>query len=362
MVLDASQNGVMSNARRKYFEYLRNHNVPRYLFRAWSNSSGGGCSISINSKNEIIPPAFMRNQTHSLYSLSEYDISQMASAHYSGGFTPLSGFSSWAASLHLVLCYAEYMQHGNHRGVHVAVIDTHHLDGDVLVWHVPHLLNNGGFHEYLAHGKIAGRGYKAVPFKAIRKARLTALFPEISRARQDSFGYSVRAEMFAQIGKAVEEKEIEAMGAIAALFGHLSAPVAVALATLRPRPWSEELGEPSNADLEALFAALGDSSRLSECEKEAWLKSKDMVRTVSFPDVEQWIFLMRVMARYSKGRQPVLRPKLERDMSVNSVSTDSRSTGGKRKSLLCGLFCGMRLGRSGPDKVRKGNDLETDGV
>jgi hypothetical protein len=46
-------------------------------------------------------------------------------------------------------------------GIHLAVMDTHKLEDEVLVWNVPHLIDRGNL-EYLAFGVIRGKGYRAV--------------------------------------------------------------------------------------------------------------------------------------------------------------------------------------------------------
>jgi hypothetical protein len=54
------------------------------------------------------------------------------------------------------------------------------MDGEVLVWHVPRLMYARGVDEYMAHGPIAGRGYKAVSLKTLKAKGLLEVFPEIT--------------------------------------------------------------------------------------------------------------------------------------------------------------------------------------
>jgi hypothetical protein len=63
----------------------------------------------------------------------------MALNHYHGRSVTRSEFSSWAASLHLVLCFAKVKWADSGETAHVAVMDTLNLESEVLVWHVPHL-------------------------------------------------------------------------------------------------------------------------------------------------------------------------------------------------------------------------------
>ena len=43
---------------------------------------------------------------------------------------------------------------------YIAIIDSAKLDGDVLVWHIPHILH-GCDHEFLAYNIIKGNGHEA---------------------------------------------------------------------------------------------------------------------------------------------------------------------------------------------------------
>jgi hypothetical protein len=166
------------------------------------------------------------------YEIPEARLHAMVVAHYNGLTQPASSFSSWAASLHLVLRYAEWMNEADNP--HIAVIDTKTLDSEVLVWHVPHLVYRSGVLEYMAYGRITGRGYKAVPFEALKAKGLLNIFPEIAtiphttRNHCCGWGSCVRRNMFAEIPKPLETEEFDQMMSLASLFGHLSLPVATA--------------------------------------------------------------------------------------------------------------------------------------
>jgi hypothetical protein len=123
----------------------------------------------VNTRYAVVPQIFMPRASSEaeqhlpcFYEIPEDVLYHMASDHYAICFNMATGFSSWAASLHLVLCYAKYLN-GKYKTdtAHVAVIDTHNLEDEVLVWHVPHLLGYGN-HEYLAFGRTRGKGYRAV--------------------------------------------------------------------------------------------------------------------------------------------------------------------------------------------------------
>lgn len=62
----------------------------------------------------------------SFYEMPEAALHLMMSNHLGAEHDPLSVFSSWAASLHLVLWYSKF--HGKKKATHLAVMDTHDLD------------------------------------------------------------------------------------------------------------------------------------------------------------------------------------------------------------------------------------------
>jgi hypothetical protein len=146
------------------------------LFRAWSSRSGGGSSRTINSITEIVPRRFTPGAKKSVdfYGIKEDLLHQLALQHFEHSGEVITGFSSWAASLHLVLCYAKSMD--PRTNPNVAVIDTHELDTEVLVWQCSHLLGKGYHEEYLAWGCIRGRGYKAVSLKELEALGIFDIF------------------------------------------------------------------------------------------------------------------------------------------------------------------------------------------
>jgi hypothetical protein len=227
----------------------------------------------------------------------------MVEGHYNGATSPLTGFSSWAASLHLVLFYAQSMVDSGHKGIHVAVMDIKQLDELVLVWHVPQLLGYGA-HEYLAYGPIRGKGYTAVPFD--RMPEIFDVLPEIRTNDGNSFGDLVRERMFSDASKRLDVRNLPPIRTIASLFGHLFFPMAMALISLRPRPWmrrSRDGREPTDQDLLLILQGLGYPPLPEGLVEETWLQYR-MVNTTEgdFPDVQQWIDFTRAMAKY--GSKP----------------------------------------------------------
>lgn len=277
----------------------RNENVPRFLFRAYHAGSGGGPTLSTNNVTSIIPHAFMNNrQSRPFYNILEEHLCEMAYAHYDGGQEPLSGFSSWAASLHLVINYA--LSCGDDS--FIAAMDTHKLDQQVLVWHVPHLIPEGN-HEYLAHGIISGRGYTAVSLQAILDHGFTNLYPEFS-GQCYGFGEELRDWMFCQPPKSWSSTELNQIQIIARLFGELYEPVATALVCLRPQPWlnrdkGSDCRTPNVKELSHILINFDINTA------QSWLRprvphwcGRGAVDTTDFPDVRQWIDLLRAIAKF----------------------------------------------------------------
>ncbi|KAF7455048.1 hypothetical protein A1F99_023060 [Pyrenophora tritici-repentis] len=165
--LKENRHETLTAAQKETLEELRETSVPRYLFRGWHYGSGGGPKETINSTEEIIPHGSMNDREgHDFYELQESELKSMLECHYDGKTDIPSEISSWAASLMMIIFFAKRQQNLGYKGVHIALIDTHQLANDVLVWHAPHLNQEfeGCIHEYFAHGPIRGPGYKAVPY------------------------------------------------------------------------------------------------------------------------------------------------------------------------------------------------------
>lgn len=110
---------------------LRTTKGPRYLFRAWNMHSTGAPDDAINTDIAIHPPRFMpkfdeaqEQDRLTFYATPENVLHQMVGVHYGGQKDIFSGFSSWAASLHLVLLYAKALGAASN----IAVLDTHDLE------------------------------------------------------------------------------------------------------------------------------------------------------------------------------------------------------------------------------------------
>jgi len=279
--------------------------VPRYLFRAFDESSGGGRERSIINATEIIPRGFMNGrQVTGFYEKPEKELHAMAHAHFCADENVLTEFSSWAASLHTVLCYA-YTCSLEYRDVHVAVLDRERLDEEVRIWWGPHLLDPEelrGEHEYLAHGCIRGPGYTAVPFKNLMVNELcTAIFPELTEwetGESLNFGDGLRDEMFQEKLVGYYDYQTERIRRIGKLFGDLALPVMLALLTLRPRylaqasvPVNDKETAHSNF-MDWLITSLDIQALDFVPEEEVWCQpgviyTREEGDWKAYPDVEQ---------------------------------------------------------------------------
>ena len=252
-----------------------------------------------NNTSEIVLAGFMGGRKgHEFYEMTEKEISSMARTHYHGSKIVPTEFSSWASSLHLVLYYAKSMP--PEKNVHIAVLDSKILEPEVLVWHVPQLLGFG-LHEYLAHGIVKSNGYTAVSFKDLVGHGLYDVFPELEslRLHWGKSGCRLRGEMF--LDMPTDIAETAAIRRIGHLFGHLSLPVVIALACIRPRHSvdREELRRKKTAS--RFITLLGIEKVDTQLASEPWLRP-GAVRTTGpvgtpFPDGNCACLLSRSMTQ-----------------------------------------------------------------
>jgi hypothetical protein len=194
-------------------------------------------SAGLNTSTAIVPQLFMPtygaayDRRSDFYKLPENFLYQMARTHYHDVDTP-SGFSSSAAYLHAVLCYAKFMKLHNLHDPHVAVMVTHDLDNEVLVWHGPHLGIGVKNHEYLAFGLITGNGYRNEADSTLEDHSVDNLFPEIRGL--EIFGDTLRTNMFQASATDMWQANLDAFRVIGLLYGNLAFPVITALSCLRP--------------------------------------------------------------------------------------------------------------------------------
>ncbi|KAI4659467.1 uncharacterized protein J4E78_005895 [Alternaria triticimaculans] len=293
---------------------MRNR-VPRYLFRAFDESSGGGREFSIINATEIIPRGYMNGRpVTGFYEKPEKELHAMVQAHFAADEDVLTEFSSWAASLHTVLCYA-YTCSLEYRDVHVAVIDREKLDGEVRIWWVPHLLDPGeyhGEHEYLAHGCIRGPGHTAVHFKNLMDGGLCpTVFPELTgwgKGRSPDFGDGLRDKMFGEELVGYYDYQTERIRRI-----DLALPVMLALLTLRPRYLARASVLVNNVEtahsdfMDWLLTSLDIQPLEFVPEEEDWCRPGGVYTChegdwKAYPDVEQWIKLLSMIGERQSQR------------------------------------------------------------
>lgn len=245
------------------------------------------------------------------YDMSEDEIRQMVWAHLRVEESVITEFSSWAASLHLFLCYAQSMP--AQYNVHIAVLDRQLLDDEVLIWHVPHLV--GQFEdEYLAHDCIGGKGYTAIPFKKLVDHGLYNIFPELQSYKASSkyaMGRELRYAMFKRPAVKTWDCEIVVARDIGALFGKLSLPIMVALLCLRPREPMKDTKQSRVRTAGRFITGLNIEKIDPNLASEYWLLSGAVYTVGGFtqlsyrqiPDVKQWIELLSVISRYPPSQK-----------------------------------------------------------
>ncbi|RYO17052.1 hypothetical protein AA0113_g9857 [Alternaria arborescens] len=293
--------------------------------------SGGGPGVAINNATEIVPRGFMNgNKGSSVYVKTEKEMYNMVNAHFHGNDELLTEFSSWAASLHAVLCFARDTRAD--WNPHVAVIDRMRLEGEVLVWWVPDLLGaKQGDIEYLAHGCIRGRGYTAVPFEQLVTNGLYSLFPELeawkkNRSKGMPFGRKLRKRMFHRAPPVdISTEDIATAKKIGILFGDLALPVMAALLCLRPRE-ATGFKEMAVRVIESL------STRKVEFELAtgfwahpgATYTRKARYRDTGrwYPDIEQWIKLLRAINSHDFRRDTRKRKRASSDSEYEPDTED----------------------------------------
>lgn len=252
----------------------------------------------------IVPHMWMHNTlTESFYEQPETRLLSIAKDHYHRRPTT-SFYSSWAASLHMVLCYAWSLP--PEWNAHVAVMDTHNLSTEVLVWHCPDIIKYGD-HEFLAYGRIHGAGYRAVSVRNLIAGGLFDLIPTLKNIprrpnTQLEFGGIYRLRAFSSNAPPQDptEDQYRTAGSLAHAFKPLFAPVYIALLSLEPRPWFTDSTSGVCSD-ETFLAGLERVLERQECEvdlgelrENEWLKERNAM-TRRFPDVRQWIGVMRAL-------------------------------------------------------------------
>lgn len=215
--------------------------VPRYLFRAWSASSGG--APELNTREAITPSAFLSGAGHEdAYSLTTSEFIRKTLNHLTT--KPVqTEFSSWTASLNFARCFAYQRNNGvsdrTDRGTaYISVIDTEVFVNSNKIWYVPSLAKIFSraeykiWHwEYLVHGPVSGLfgkiGHKAVKFDRLVEL---GLCEQLSDWPGDSGSYWYSAGQLDGKVKSIELGQIDDFERVGAAFGgRFSVPITLAL-------------------------------------------------------------------------------------------------------------------------------------
>ncbi|KAL7624599.1 hypothetical protein AAE478_006166 [Parahypoxylon ruwenzoriense] len=136
--------------------------LPRFLFRGFHSSSGGG-DRRLNNNTGVTPHGFLRERVPKTIR----DIPRMRDMiiGHLGGLRIPSCFSSWAADLNVAIRYS--------RNSNIAIVDTNLLADRVKIYHVKAfyaagLANYAYDHEYLAFGPITGPAYRCARYVDIK--------------------------------------------------------------------------------------------------------------------------------------------------------------------------------------------------
>ncbi|KAI1329160.1 hypothetical protein F5Y16DRAFT_397627 [Xylariaceae sp. FL0255] len=153
----------ISEQQWRSLECMSRRFLPRFLFRGFTKSSGGGVNVDarLNSEQGIIPQGFLDGkEPTSIYDIP--NLPQMLDDHLSGKTGPdvQTQFSSWAPTYQDARIFAEGM---NPR---IAVLDTSKMAGGSGIYNVSELVrvglvppDNSYSWEYLIYGPVRGEGY-----------------------------------------------------------------------------------------------------------------------------------------------------------------------------------------------------------
>ncbi|KAK4949235.1 hypothetical protein LTR10_011851 [Elasticomyces elasticus] len=149
----------LSATDRKFHESLQKvaDPIPRYLFRAWSSTSGG--DPRLNTRDAITPHAFVNGDgPASFQDLPEAQIRSLWNDHF-GGAGVTSCFSSWSQSLQVSIA-----GYGHSHG-YLSIVDTQKLASHNFVAYTHSYQSfglDGCWYEYYIFGTVSGDAHRAV--------------------------------------------------------------------------------------------------------------------------------------------------------------------------------------------------------
>ncbi|KAK6537641.1 hypothetical protein TWF694_011815 [Orbilia ellipsospora] len=321
-------------------------NVPRYLFRACSPSSGGGLK-GLNTIDGVFPHAFVDvdgkkipdGGAKSIHDLPYQVARRMAIGHLSGQRPTrtdptYSQYSSWAASFALVL------QYGHSRaavGGLICVLDRYKLPKNTKVYHCPAMMRAGLCdspydHEYLVHGPVEGPG-----FKAVTVARLVemGLYTEIPCVLPTSgrywWGQIPQKDWEALFPpKAITEKQVRSLRTIAEEFGKdFTLPVLAAFLTLDRRKL-DAAGQLCPKEVKIFADVVNDLYIPEEYGTDNSIVQPDGIYIQGYPMVAQLAALLKALVEYNYGRGVRVRRRLE----VEDLSSELEALGLPEKTRI----------------------------
>ncbi|KAK6346885.1 hypothetical protein TWF696_006989 [Orbilia brochopaga] len=292
--------------------------VPRYLFRACSPSSGGGFK-GLNTLNGVFPHAFVdangkkiENGGHkSIHELGHATTRKMAMGHLSGQRpsrtdAAYSQFSSWAASLALVLQYG----HGRAlAGGLICILDRYNLPKNTKVYHCPSMMKAGLCdspydHEYLVHGPVEGPGFKAVPVQRLIDLGVYVEIPcVLPQSVRYWWGPTVQSEwerIF--VAKAFTETQVKKLRKAAEEFGKdFTIPMLAAMLTLERRRIEKD-GKFNEKDVKIFADVVADLYVPEEYGTENSFVQPAGIYVTGYPMVAQLAALFKGLVEYNYGR------------------------------------------------------------
>ncbi|KAK3633168.1 hypothetical protein LTR56_015944 [Elasticomyces elasticus] len=161
---DKSSNAIpqtvqLSVMDREFHEALQKvaDPIPRYLFRAWSSTSGG--DPRLNTRDAITPHAFVNGDgPASFQDLPEAQVRSLWNGHFDGNRVN-SVFSSWSQSLQVSIC-----GYGHSYG-YLSIVDTQQLASHNFVAYTHSYRKfglEGCWYEYFIFGTVPGDAHRAV--------------------------------------------------------------------------------------------------------------------------------------------------------------------------------------------------------
>lgn len=275
----------------------------------WHSGSGGNAKL--NTTEKVIPHAFFKGVGHkSLYDMSVQEFVDNTTGHLHGLCSPISEFSSWSASPRFVFHYAT----SKRTSAHIAVIDTQGLQasGKNVMFHVPALQPIFGIPaarryssykqynwEYLVHGVVEGKHYKAVSFQSLCSNGLTTHLPALK-----GVVHAWASDLFHLSGSIapITSQELQELAKIAKLFGAESdmfAGLMIALLCCKKRTG---MGTGLNKnELDELLQYLGGRDRIPYdwCDS---LLLRGGIYDPRYEDNEQMVNVMRSLSNYCWGK------------------------------------------------------------